>query len=312
MDLITHGLLGAAVAHAAYGRVLPRSAWLIGALAGVAADMDRFLRIPGDPVLELFLQQQFTHALAFIPTGGFLAALPFLCHPAFRGRRNQVLAAAMLAYLTHPLLDAATSVGTALFWPLSGARIALDLISHIDPVFTSVLLLGLVACAVRGGRRPAVVALLAATAYLGAGLLQNQRALATQRHLAEERGHAIVRGRALPTAGHPLVWRSIYLADDGQLHADAIRLLPWRRAQVRTGGSLPHLDLTTIESGDPTTDLTLHRFALYTDGYTAMLPEKRGAIGDMRYTRDPAGFDARRGARIDEHTIVPIRLDDAR
>jgi inner membrane protein len=43
VDTFTHGLLGAAAAQAIFGKKLPRSAGLIGFVAGMAPDLDLFL-----------------------------------------------------------------------------------------------------------------------------------------------------------------------------------------------------------------------------------------------------------------------------
>ena len=78
MDPFSHALLGASAAHFAFGRRLPRRAWLIGAGAGLAPDLDFFIRSASDPLLNIELHRQFTHALAFIPMGGALSGLPWL------------------------------------------------------------------------------------------------------------------------------------------------------------------------------------------------------------------------------------------
>ena len=78
MDPFTHALLGASVAQFAFGRRLPRRAWLIGAGAGLVPDLDFFIRSASDPLLNIELHRQFTHALAFIPVGGALSGLPWM------------------------------------------------------------------------------------------------------------------------------------------------------------------------------------------------------------------------------------------
>ena len=42
MDTFTHGLLGAAASQAIFAKQLPRSAGLIGFIAGIAPDLDLF------------------------------------------------------------------------------------------------------------------------------------------------------------------------------------------------------------------------------------------------------------------------------
>lgn len=311
MDPLTQGLLGAAAAQAAYGRSLPRSAWLIGFGAGMLADVDVFFRV-ADPVQSLLLHRHFTHSLLFVATGGFLAAATVMWLPAFRGRRNEVLGAAIVAYLTHPLLDACTSYGTLLYWPFSPARVAWDVVSVIDPIFTLILLVGVAWAAATRARKPATVALIAAIAYLGLGWVQHERVEAAQHRLAAERGHAILRGRVMPTLGNVLLWRSLYHADDGRLYADAIRLLPWASPDIREGESVEHFDLAGIETGDEATDHALAGYARFADYFTAWLPGRDDVIADMRYSRDPAGFSAIWGVEVREFTIVPVGIQSSR
>ncbi len=312
MDPVSQAVLGAAAAQAAFGRRLPRSAWWIGGLTGLAADLDVFINV-ADPMHSLLLHRHFTHALAFVPTGGLLCAAVVMWHRAFAGSRHTVLAAAMLAYLTHPLLDACTSYGTSLFWPVSDARVAWDIVSVIDPLYTLPLLVGVIWAAIARSPRPAAVALAVSCLYLGFGFVQHERAAAEQRRLADERGHEVVRARVMPTLGNLVLWRSLYEAD-GRLWADAVRVAPLGGTQVREGSSVPRVDLA-IQTGDPETDLAVYRYHLFTQGWTARLPgppERRDVVADMRYSRDPAGFDAIWGAQVGTHTLIPVGLESSR
>lgn len=45
----------------------------IGALAGMAPDLDVLIRSSSDPLLQLEFHRQFTHSLVFIPIGAALA-----------------------------------------------------------------------------------------------------------------------------------------------------------------------------------------------------------------------------------------------
>ena len=111
MDPVTHAVLGASLAQAACGRRLGRTAALAGAVAGVLPDADVFIRSAADPLVAVAAHRGFTHALVFVPVGALVAVLPWLLRPAGRaGGRGLVLwLAAAVAYLSHVLLDAATS-----------------------------------------------------------------------------------------------------------------------------------------------------------------------------------------------------------
>ncbi|SVD24497.1 uncharacterized protein METZ01_LOCUS377351, partial [marine metagenome] len=84
MDPLAQGIAGAALAGScSREKDEARLAIGVGFLAGLAADLDVFIRSSSDPLLRLEFHRQFTHSLVFIPVGGlFVAAIlwPFLRH----------------------------------------------------------------------------------------------------------------------------------------------------------------------------------------------------------------------------------------
>ncbi|WP_019218286.1 metal-dependent hydrolase [Legionella tunisiensis] len=74
MDPITQGALGASCAQLLLHKCDKRNAWLVGALAGMAADLDILIYSPQDPMLSALYHRHFTHSLSFIPLGGLLVA----------------------------------------------------------------------------------------------------------------------------------------------------------------------------------------------------------------------------------------------
>ena len=292
MDPLTQGLLGGVAAQAVCGRQLPRSAWVIGFAAGVAADLDIFFPAAGDPLGGLSHHRHFTHALAFIPIGAALVTLLFLPWRAYRKKRLAVFVAALAAYATHGLLDACTSFGTVLLWPFTEARVSFDLIGIIDPAFTLVLMAGLVWGAVVGRRRQSAVAFGLALLYMGVGGVQHYRASFVQRELAALRGTEIARGRVMPTPLNLLLWRSVYEAD-GRLYSDAVRVPFIGATTVQLGASTPLVTLETLEAAAPMSASTrnaVERFSWFADGYTARDATGDEFIGDMRYALDPGEF----------------------
>jgi inner membrane protein len=311
MDPLTHGLLGAATAHALLGGRL-RHAWMIGAVAGLAPDLDVLIRSEADPLLVIEHHRGFTHALAFIPAGGAVAALPWLATPAGRARWRTVAAAALAGYATHGLLDACTTYGTRLLWPFSDLRVSWSWISIIDPVFSLFLLGGMVAVAARGGRRPAALALATCALYLATGAAQRGRALTAQATIAESRSHAPDRGEAFPTLGNHLVWRSLYRAGDS-LYVDRIRV-PWIGAPRWTPGSVVAAggegDLTEAERRDPRVRRDLRRFRWFSNGWVARMPEEGDLWADARYSLRTDAFDPIWGVRFSPGERVPTRWVD--
>ena len=116
-----------------------------GALAGLAPDADILIGSTTDPLLAIEHHRGFTHALIFVPAGAALVAALWLLGTEWRerGRWLALWAAAGISYLSHVLLDAATSYGTRLFWPFSDERAGWDWIAIVDPAFTVPLLVGL-------------------------------------------------------------------------------------------------------------------------------------------------------------------------
>ena len=148
MDTFTHGLLGAAASQAIFAKQLPRSAGLIGFIAGMAPDLDLFLGSGTDPVASILYHRQFTHSLIFIPLGALLVSLLCIWMKPFKGARLAVYGAAFVGYGLHGLLDACTSYGTLLLWPFSYHRIAWDIIAIVDPIFSLALLVGVLWAAI--------------------------------------------------------------------------------------------------------------------------------------------------------------------
>ena len=241
MDPVTQGLLGSAAAMAVFAKPLGRRAALIGLVGGVVADTDVWLAAWSDPAHPQEFHRHFTHALAFIPVGGVLAALPFFARQWYRDRAKWVVCAATLAYATHGLLDCCTSYGTHWYWPISNARLSWDLISIIDPIFTGTLLMAVVWSVVRNRGRPAVVGLILASFYMGWGAVQHGRAVSITQQIAEHRGHAIERMRVMPTFGNLIVWRALYMCDR-RIYSAAVRTPLLGSTTVREGGSVAIFD----------------------------------------------------------------------
>jgi inner membrane protein len=322
MDLFTHALLGACTAQAVFARRLPRSAWLIGAVAGAAPDLDVLIRPADDPLGGLLWHRHFTHALIMVPPQAAVIALLVLLLSRLaprpqRPRPAPVYGAAALAMLTHGLNDALTSYGTLLFWPFSHQRVALDLLPIIDPVVTLALLAALAVAVARswttaarptpraGARRAAVIGLLVVTAYTGLAVLQRARAMHALRTLAALRGETPHYARAMPIPLSLLLWRGVYRTDADPAHAlirtDFVRTPYLGETTVRPGGAAPVLteqrlldDL--LRSGRPADDLlltTFRRFAWFADGFTARTPDDPDLIADLRYglaTERPTGL----------------------
>ena len=301
MDPLSQGALGAVLPQAALPRETLRAATLLGCVAGMAPDLDVFISSRTDPLLFLEYHRQFTHALVFIPIGAGIVAL--LLHPLVRRTLawRQSYLACLLGYGTHGLLDACTSYGTQLLWPFSDDRVAWNNVSVVDPAFT-VPLLVLVLLAVALRRRAFAVAGLAwVLAYLGFGVVQNQRAEAAGALLAQARGHEPERLTAKAGFANLLVWKVVY-EHDGRFYVDGIRtgagvtVCPGASvARLDLERDLPWLDAQARQARD------VERFRWFSDDYLALDPVRPNRVIDMRYSLVPNEIDPLWGIDLDPH-----------
>lgn len=308
MDPLTQGLIGAVAARAVAAKDLPK-AGLIGFCTGMAPDLDVLIRSEADPLMAVEYHRHFTHALAFIPFGAVLCALPWLLFPGFRARWRLVLVASTAAIATHGLLDSATTYGTQLLWPFSNYRVAWDWISIIDPLFTLALIVGLALSAIYRIRWPAIAALLFAIGYVGLGAFQNARALEAQQQIADQRGHTIAHGQAFPTLANLLVWRSLY-EYRGTLYSDRIRValngdIQWTAGQRAERVTVE--DLPEPWGSDPLAREDFQRFAWFSDDWVAVPKDDPSLYGDARYSLRTEAFDPIWGIRFAPDGERPTR-----
>ena len=123
MDPLTHTLLGASFGYFGFGRRLGRAtAAGVGALAGAAPDLDVLIGSAADPLIAVEYHRHFTHALPFAPVGAALVVGLLLVYrpwrERWRGHLGAVWACALAAWVSHCLLDSATSYGTQLMLSL--------------------------------------------------------------------------------------------------------------------------------------------------------------------------------------------------
>jgi inner membrane protein len=308
VDPVTHALVGASAARVALGRPLGHAAWLPGMVGALLPDVDAFVRSSSDPLLYAEFHRHVTHALAFIPIGGLVAASPWLLRRRTRKAWPAWIGAATAGYATHGVLDASTTYGTSLLWPFSDTRVSWNIISIVDPVFTAIVALGVVLALWRRTARPAGVALLVALAWLAGGVIQRERALDIQTAVAASRGHAVDRRDVFPGFGTTMVWRSIYEAD-GRLHLDRLRV-PWTRdASWRPGPTVRPFDsgdLPPAAAGDARLVRDIGRFRRFSNGWVAHAPGEPDLVADARYSDARDRFEPVWAIRLRPGHPVPV------
>ncbi|MCW9058883.1 MAG: metal-dependent hydrolase [Gammaproteobacteria bacterium] len=304
MDLITQGLAGALLAQSAARVPDVRRAALIGAIAGMLPDADILIRAADDPLFSIEYHRHFTHSLLFVPFGALLVTL--LAWPFLRERLSavRIYGFALLGMLSAGLLDACTSFGTHLLWPLSHERIAWNLIAIVDPVFSLVLLVALLMAWRRRSAVPARFGLGLALLYLSLAFVQQQRAIGVVLGLAEERDHKIDRLEVKPTLGNILLWRSLYQVED-LFYVNAVRVGWFSTPRYYAGGPIARGvpdDLAVIPA-DSVLMQDIERFSKLADGYLVRHPEQPWVLGDIRYAMLPNSLRPLWGIHI--NTALP-------
>ena len=299
MDPLSQATLGAAAAQSLIKKSDLARIALIGALAGMAPDLDVLIQSSTDPLLQLEYHRQFTHSLIFIPVGALLCAIafwPFMRrHMSFKA----IWLTALAGYATHALLDACTTYGTLLLWPFSDARIAWNTISVIDPVFTLPLLGFVIAAGVKKSQFIGRLGMAWVALYLSIGVIQEERAIAAGEALAADRGHAPAVVSAKPSFGNLLLWKTVYEYDD-HFWVDAVRaggdvtiIEGDHVARLNLQSSFPWLDTDSQQARD------LERFRWFSNDYLAIDSDDPFFIVDMRYSHLPNEIKGLWGIRLD-------------
>ena len=289
MDILTQGLLGGVLAQSIAGKQEKKIATLAGVVAGLLADADILISSSTDPLLNIEYHRHFSHSLLFIPLGAAIAMLllwPFV-RRHLTGKRLYLFCLA--GYSMSGVLDACTSYGTHLFWPFSDERVALNIISIIDPVFTLILLVTLVMGLRLGHRQIAYAGLMLCVVYLGLGFAQLQRAQQVAGDLLEKRGHISTQSVVKPTLANLVLWRSVYIHAD-RIYVDAIRVGLFGAGKVFEGESVATFslqkDLPGLDASSPLyTDIV--RFMTFSEGFVAFDPMQANVLGDLRYSMLP-------------------------
>lgn len=304
MDPISQGALGAIAASATARSERVRIATLTGWGAGILADADIFIRSSADPLLNLEYHRHFTHSLIFIPIGAAIAAAFFwavsrIWKPSF----SELYRYSLFGYATAGLLDACTSYGTRLLWPFSDARIAWNIISIVDPIFTGTIVVLIVLGFIGKKIGPSRLAWAFALTYLSFGIVQNHRAYEAFQRLAAERDHdSASRLTVKPSIGNLFLWRGIY-EYEGNYRMDAVRLPSFAGEPLfYEGESVAKVDLKSLKEGLPVESvlaLDLDRFEHFSDGYLSWHPGEVGVIADARYALLPQSAKPLWGIEVD-------------
>jgi inner membrane protein len=222
LDLFTHALLGAKVAHAAATErtcLRLQERLVLGAAAAAFPDID-FVGFLVNPLIFLAdWHQGPTHSLVLLPLWAALIAALFVGLMKRWNAFAEALLVSSLGLASHILADLITVYGTMALYPLTRWRPSLDIIFVVDPVFTAIVLTGLVASVWSGRRRIAGTGLTMLVGYVAAQAWLQERALDIGRAALAEQGFAIEKLSAIPQPFSPFNWKLI--ASNETLHREA-------------------------------------------------------------------------------------------
>ena len=289
MDPLSQGLVGTSVSHLYIKNKRLVLLSIIAFLSAMSPDLDIFFRSDEDPLIFLEYHRQFTHSLIFIPIGGLVCSIFFYFVLARRYEIDfmPVYIVSTLAYATHGLVDATTSYGTQLYWPFSNERVAFNLISVIDPLFTFPILLLLFFSILKKNYFLSILSVIWIFSYYSLGKYQEQRVTKYMMEIVSERGHKPDSLLIKPSFANIIVWKSIY-EDNDVYYVDAIKV---GLEEIYLGGtsieklnidkSFPWLDKTSQQAID------IERFRWFANGYLAVSPLNSSHIIDVRYSTLP-------------------------
>ncbi len=289
MDPLSQGLVGTSFSHL---YIKNRRFFLLSIIAFLSAmspDLDIFFRSSEDPLIFLEYHRQFTHSLIFIPVGGLVCSTFFYSVFAKRYEIDfkTVFIVSTIAYATHGLVDATTSYGTQLYWPFSNERVAFNLISVVDPLFTLPILLLLFFSILKRTYFLSILSVLWIFSYYSLGKYQEYRVSKLMDEIITERGHKPDNLLIKPSFANIIVWKSIY-ENNNIYYVDAVKA---GLEENHLGGtsiekldidrSFPWLDKTSQQARD------IERFRWFANGYLSVSPANSMHIIDVRYSTLP-------------------------
>ena len=177
---------------------------------------------------------------------------------------------------------------------------AFNIISIVDPLFTGILLTGVILG--WRGKNPVAsrAAVLLAGCYLLLGWFQHERAQQEMFNVAAARGHSVEQALVKPTMGNLLLWRSVYEAA-GRFYVDAVRI-GITETKVYTGESAdrfyPH-SVGTAPPANSTLAADIKRFLDLSDGFVISYGDAGNRLGDVRYSMLPTSSNPLWGIEFD-------------
>lgn len=216
MDPFTHVGLSALGARSVKSGLPLR--WSLGAavLGAAFPDIDYALLWVDPLSFHAYWHRSFTHSLVLLPL--WSALLAGLLYGLSRGRHPfvRLWGYAALGLAFHIALDLATSWPMHLFWPLSDQRLVLGWLFVIDPWFTGLAVLGLLASL--RWQKAVWVVWLGLALWVGGAVYHKQEARQVARAYAASLDQP-ARGEAWPQPFSPRHWKLLVSTEEGHWQA---------------------------------------------------------------------------------------------
>ena len=308
MDPVTQGAFGAIFAQTMSNKKKILVGSIVGCLAGLAPDLDIFIRSASDPLLKLEYHRQFTHSIIFIPIGALIVTL--FSRILFRKYLSwfETYLFSFFGYATHGFLDACTSYGTQLLWPFYDERISWNYISVVDPFLSIPVILAIIFAIVMKNKFMTLFGIFYIFIYLTFGAFQENRAKYVGKSIANFRGHDSKNLTVKPSLGNLFLWKTIY-EDSDFYYVDAVRL--FSKSEYCQGTKIKKLDLL-IDFSDLNKKSQqykdIKRFDWFSQGYLGKGIDKN-IITDVRYSAVPNEVDGLWGIRINPNKPHSEHID---
>ena len=272
---------------------------LIAASAGMAPDLDILINSDTNPLLSIQYHRHFTHSFFFIPFGALLVSAFYYLFLKNKFTFNRIYLISFSAYATHGLLDACTSYGTLLYWPFSNERIAWNLISVVDPIFTITLILFLVLSFFLKKKLLFFLPIIWILFYLFLCFAQKKRTLNALSDVINTRNHNATQILIKPSFGNILLWRTIYVHEN-RFYIDAVNTLKF--SYFCNGTSVikesPNEILQNFKK-DSVLYQDVKKFIWFSSDYVSF-DKKNNMISDIRYSFLPNSKKTLWGIKIDK------------
>lgn len=219
MDSLTQGLLGAATFSIVKDKDIGKKSLLIGAIAGTIPDLDVILSPFFNDIEFLTVHRSVSHSIVLaIILSVFAGELFFRIYKRKQSRKSWNLAF-FLAIFTHSLLDWCTTYGTKLMSPFNDHLFSLNSIHVIEPIYTSILLVGILIHIMKSKNkiksRILKYTLILSTCYILIGIVSKNHAFYHFKTQLEKENVAYVDILVSPTPLNIFLWHGIVKQKNG-------------------------------------------------------------------------------------------------